>query len=394
MKPATPQKRFVARHLKHVRGALQLAVAGTVGVTTLAEAVHSAVLSAVVLSPKAPPPKTAGLTGAIYASVRGAAKLVGKGSETALDKLVKRLEETTAEPLQSDERAVGLQAIVNGVFGDTLHRLKSPWALPMTLREREMIAKKRRKRPSGRVLFVHGLCMHDGHWQSSDAGLDFAELLFEDHGLRPHYLRYNSGMAVEENGRLLAQLLEEQHSGRTRWRGEFHVVAHSMGGLVLRSALAQGRAGGMRWPSQLGNVVFLGTPHSGAPLERLGAVVDQVLEWQRFSAPWSALGKLRSKGITDLRTGRLASNNAQDSHVARFHAVAGTLLGDRGATAAESLGDGLVPVSSALAHGIPHEMLPIYSREIFHGVGHLSLISNPAVAKHVVRCISGEFNAG
>jgi pimeloyl-ACP methyl ester carboxylesterase len=390
MKPSPPAKRFLARHLKHVRGALQVAVAGTVGVSTLAEAVHSAVLSTVALSPKAPPPKTAGLTGAIYASVRGAAKRIGKGGETALDALVKRLDDPVVEAPLPIEGADSLQAIVNGVFGDTLHSMDSPWALPMTLHEREMLTAKRGKRPAGRVLFVHGLCMHDGHWQGSDTGVDFAELLHGHVGLRPHYLRYNSGMAIEENGERLAQLLEAQHSGRARWRGEFHVVAHSMGGLVLRSALAQGRASGMRWPSQLGHVVFLGTPHSGAPLERLGAVVDQVLEWQRFSAPWSALGKLRSKGITDLRTGDLASNSAHETHIARFHAVAGTLLGDRGELASESLGDGLVPVSSALAHGVPHALLPIHSRKVFHGIGHLSLISHPAVATHVVRCISGE----
>lgn len=390
MKPLPPAKKLVARHLKHVRGALQLAVAGTVGVSTLAEAVHSAVLSTVALSPKAPPPKTAGLTGAIYASVRGVAKRIGKGGETALDALAKRLDEPLVDAPHSDQGADNLQAIVNGVFGDTLHSLGSPWALPMSLHEREMPAAKRRKVSAARVLFVHGLCMHDGHWQSGDAGVDFAELLHGDGGLRPHYLRYNSGLAIEENGERLAQLLEAQHSGRARWRGEFHVVAHSMGGLVLRSALAQGRASGMRWPSQLGHVVFLGTPHSGAPLERLGAVVDQVLEWQRFSAPWSALGKLRSKGITDLRTGNLASNSAQDTHIARFHAVAGTLLGDRGDLASESLGDGLVQVSSALALDVPHALLPIHSRKVFHGVGHLSLISDPAVAKHVVACIASE----
>ena len=51
-----------------------------------------------------------------------------------------------------------------------------------------------------------------------------------------------------------------------------------MGGLVTRSALhSAGTDGCTEWPKRLKNIVFLGTPHHGAPLERAGNWVDTVL---------------------------------------------------------------------------------------------------------------------
>jgi pimeloyl-ACP methyl ester carboxylesterase len=83
------------------------------------------------------------------------------------------------------------------------------------------------------------------------------------------------------------------------------LLGHSMGGLLARSALHYGAQAGYRWPSQLGDLVFLGTPHHGAPLERAGHWVDIVLGATPYAAPFARLGKVRSAGITDLRHGNL-----------------------------------------------------------------------------------------
>ena len=48
------------------------------------------------------------------------------------------------------------------------------------------------------------------------------------------------------------------------------IIGHSMGGLVARSAVHQAAQAGMTWPRKLRRLVFLGTPHHGAPLERGG----------------------------------------------------------------------------------------------------------------------------
>ncbi|UUZ51461.1 GPI inositol-deacylase [Massilia sp. B-10] len=84
---------------------------------------------------------------------------------------------------------------------------------------------------------------------------------------------------------------------------ELLIVAHSMGGLVARSACHAAQEEGHSWPGLLRKMAFLGTPHHGAPLERGGNWVHLVTDLSAYSAPFSRLAKIRSAGITDLRHG-------------------------------------------------------------------------------------------
>jgi triacylglycerol esterase/lipase EstA (alpha/beta hydrolase family) len=59
---------------------------------------------------------------------------------------------------------------------------------------------------------------------------------------------------------------------------EFVVIAHSMGGLIARSAYHYGTVAGHKWPRQLRKIIFIGTPHHGTPLERLGNRVIGALD--------------------------------------------------------------------------------------------------------------------
>ena len=74
---------------------------------------------------------------------------------------------------------------------------------------------------------------------------------------------------------------------------------------LARSAWHYGTAAGHAWPRHLKKLVFLGTPHHGAPLERAGNWVDILLGATPYAAPFARLGKMRSAGITDLRHGNL-----------------------------------------------------------------------------------------
>jgi triacylglycerol esterase/lipase EstA (alpha/beta hydrolase family) len=58
---------------------------------------------------------------------------------------------------------------------------------------------------------------------------------------------------------------------------QISVLAHSMGGLLIRSALFYASQAGLHWPHLVKHMVFLGTPHHGAPLERAGNWVDELL---------------------------------------------------------------------------------------------------------------------
>ena len=56
------------------------------------------------------------------------------------------------------------------------------------------------------------------------------------------------------------------------------------------------------WNDLLVAMVFLGTPHHGAPLERGGNGLEFLLGVSSYSAPLARLARLRSAGVTDLLT--------------------------------------------------------------------------------------------
>ena len=180
------------------------------------------------------------------------------------------------------------------------------------------------------------------------------------------------------------------------------IVAHSMGGLVSRSAFHYGRKARHTWCKSLDKIVFLGTPHLGAPLERGGNWIDILLGATPYASPFAKLGKVRSAGITDLRHGSLLDADwldqdrfepALDSLTpvplpasVRCYTIAATI--DDGsntksvrAAGKRLLGDGLVPLKSALAnadgkHDDPKRNLnfPPENQYVLHGLNHMELL--------------------
>jgi len=372
-----------------LRGLLQLGVSGTVGVASLAQALHEAVLATAPL-PWLPSSALAkGVARLAYGSVRGVAGAVGKGGDSLLAFAERRLGgEARSMTPSAFPVPLGVRAVLNGVVGDRLEALGNPVALSMSIEPHGSARGLHRSARGPRVLFIHGLCMHDQHWQApTGRGEDFGDRLARDSGFRPLYLRYNSGLAITENGRRLAALLESRHRGPHAWRGPFHVVAHSLGGLVLRSAIAEGVAEGHVWTEQLQHVVSLGTPHGGAPLERLGKHAEAALRISRFSSPWAVLAAVRSVAIQQLGHASLAPSLRTPGSL-RWHAVAGTLGSkDRGRLDA-FLGDGLVPVSSALGQGAGSLSLEFEQRTVLRGVGHLALVRHPSVTQLLLQHIT------
>jgi pimeloyl-ACP methyl ester carboxylesterase len=230
--------------------------------------------------------------------------------------------------------------------------------------------------------------MNDTQWLRS--GHDHTPGLAASLQATPVHLRYNSGLHIAANGRALAQALERL---TRHWPVPLQgvtLVGHSMGGLVARSAVHEGQRAGHRWPALVRHLVFLGTPHHGAPLERAGHGADLLLASSPFTAPLARLGRLRSAGITDLRHGHLRHPDETrpdeplplPEGVACF-GVAACLAPRRGLLAERLVGDGLVPLRSALGeHDDPQRRL-VFARDCLHvayRTGHLDLLSSPAVA--------------
>ncbi|WP_413916314.1 hypothetical protein [Candidatus Skiveiella danica] len=154
---------------------------------------------------------------------------------------------------------------------------------------------------------IHGLCMNDLQWHTEKDGkvVEHGETISAALGYTPMQVRYNTGLHTSQNGHQLAARAGANGSiGRCRLT-KSPCWCTAWAACLIRSALYYARQDGLTWPRHLKNIVFLGTPHHGSPLERAGNWVDTILGSTPFTAPFARLGKLRSAGITDLRYGHV-----------------------------------------------------------------------------------------
>ena len=412
---AKPASKKPARHLRtsDIRGIAQLATQATTGVSRIAEGVHQSVWSTLGLAGGKAPGQTGGITGMIYNSVRGVAQLLGKGVDSVLIVLQPLLESAEAAQPGTPQREAVL-AVLNGVMGDRLAAGNNPLATPMTLRHQGEVldwnALPSGFKPTGKVLLlIHGLCMNDLQWRTQHDGhaVDHGEVLAAALGFTPVYLRYNTGLHTSQNGRELSAQLEQLAAHWPRPIQEITIVAHSMGGLVTRSAAHYAKGDDAGWLRHLKHIVFLGTPHHGAPLERAGNWMDVLLGGTPYSKPFLKLTTLRSAGITDLRYGHIVDEDWQghdrfrrkpDSREAlplpggvSCFAVAATTAAKRGLLAERLIGDGLVPLHSALGqHDDARRNLrfPKSSQAIFYRMNHMALLSRPEVSAQLIQWLA------
>ncbi len=376
-----------------LRGALRLATDATAGLAGLVEAVHERIARLPGARPPVQAGRTSGITGLVYRTVRGVTRLAGGSVDALLGLLGPALGNSQDGP---ERQAV--VAALNGVLGDYLATTGNPLASPMTLRVAGPA--------TGRVLvLVHGLCMNDLQWLR--AGHDHGVALHRDLGYTPVYLRYNTGQHISVNGRALASQLQDLLSAWPVPVQRLVLLGHSMGGLVARSAVHQAAAVGLPWPRQLTDMVFLGSPHHGAPLERAGNWVDIVLGATPYAAPFARLGKVRSAGITDLRHGnlldedwlgrdRFARSADRRKPVAlppgvRCFTAAATVSDGHAPARDRLLGDGLVPLDSALGrHAQAARALAFASsrQRVFPGVNHLGLLDDTDVYRQLRRWLA------
>jgi pimeloyl-ACP methyl ester carboxylesterase len=343
-----------------------------------------------------------GISGLVYGSIRGINRATGSGVDLALALLDRPPFTGMRLPQPHWDAALG---VLNGVVGDHLVEQGNPLALPMQLRSGGRPI-QRGEHPSGGklLLLVHGLCMNDRQWRRD--GHDHGSALARELGYTPLYLFYNSGRHVSENGRELSALLEELVVGAATPVEELTIVGHSMGGLVARSACHIAAEEGHSWPDSLRRIVFLGTPHHGAPLERVGSWVQSRAELSPYVAPLARLGMLRSAGITDLRHGSLRDEDWRDADAegrdprrplalpadVACHAIAGTLATPEGGRHLGLLGDGLVPLESALGqHRESSRALsfPQSHQWVGEGMSHFDLLSRPEVYDVIRSWLSG-----
>ncbi|MCT2583893.1 GPI inositol-deacylase [Actinophytocola gossypii] len=268
------------------------------------------------------------------------------------------------------QRALG---IANGMFGEKADARGGALPAAMTVRldhrridlDGDSLTAAFPDATGRLVVFLHGLVETERSWfhrhapGRSRSGTDFGSRLAEDLPCTPVYVRYNTGRRVSDNGGELVDLLTELVAGWPVEVTEIVLIGHSMGGLVARSALLQATEQPIPWFSTVTRLVCLGTPHTGAPLERGVVHVTALLDKLAVAAPLVRLLALRSDGIKDLARGSLHRTEWATEPTAtvapvptlptevRQYFVAATLTRSRESLLARFLGDLLVAPASA-----------------------------------------------
>jgi pimeloyl-ACP methyl ester carboxylesterase len=381
-------------HIQDLRGASRLAVEATRGVTALVEAVHLRIAGGpdILGRPLAGP--IGALSGLVYGSIRGVTTLVGMGIDAALAPLGPLI----GRSAPGAQREAVLAAL-NGVLGDYLDATGNPLAIQMRLRRdghpleltRQELNAALPAAGSKLLVFVHGSSMSDLQWRRH--GRDFAGALAQQLGYTAIFLHYNSGLHVSTNGRAFAALLETAFEQWPAPLDEIAIVGHSMGGLVTRSACHAAVVAGHRWMAKLRKLVFLGTPHHGAALERYGSWVDAALGISSYSAPFARLGKIRSAGVTDLRFGNVLDEDweGRDRFQLGRDARRPLPLPDGvECFAMAARADALVSVDSALGRHARPELTLAFpaAHQWVAAVTHLDLLGHPEVYEVLERWLS------
>ncbi len=388
--------RFSPIRAADLRAYSRLATEATIAVTDLLENMHHNISRLPGVFGEATDEPARGITGLVYRSIRGVTRKVGHGVDSILSVVAPQ----SLPDDVSTQREV-LVAVLNGVVGDYLLATDNPLQVRMQFRREGKALKLTPAALAGSipgvsgkiVVLAHGLCMSDLQWQRR--GHNHGEALAAEAGFTPVYLHYNSGLHISTNGHEFSEKLEQLIRAWPVPVEQLVIIGYSMGGLLARSACEDARRTGKSWIRHLRDMVFIGTPHDGSPLERTGNRLDALLGASPYTVALSRLGKVRSAGITDLRHANLDDADWHDHdrfksrrvrreavplpEGVRCYAIAGSVARRPNGLSERLAGDGLVPLFSALgSHRSPKRNLglPESRRWIAYKTNHLDLLAS------------------
>lgn len=359
------------------------------------------------LGPSAAPARVIhdGVSRAVYAGVRGGLRAAARTSAALL---AQRAGEDGPALAATPAGSLALGAI-HGLYGNHIEERGNRLALGMEIQRggrpvavtAQGLAEGFPDATSRIAIFVHGLCETDESWRHFPLRGDrtrrrtYGERLQDELSFTPVHVRYNTGLRISQNGRRLAEIIDDLVACWPCGVEELVLVGHSMGGLVSRSACHYGEQDHRRWTNVVRHVFCLGTPHLGADLEK-GA---NALSWAAGKLPETrSLGKFlnaRSVGIKDLRFGSCIEEDWCDCDPdeylrdrcqevpflpdAHYYFIAATLNEGPVGTL---IGDLLVRIPSASGRGngkgrrIPFEVDNGFE---LSGLTHFDLLNHPAV---------------
>jgi pimeloyl-ACP methyl ester carboxylesterase len=339
------------------------------------------------------------LSGGFHGSIRTANRMVGRVAGAGCDVVWPGRD---LRFLEGSSRGLATLAALNAALGDQLHEDGSDLAIEMQLLHggepwpEVPVADARRHL----VVFVHGLGGSERSWEAEPS---YPAMVEEELGATALALRYNSGRHVSDNGAELCAELERLVLGWPVPVETLDLVGYSMGGLVLRAACHAGAEHGLAWPGRVRRVVYLGTPHRGAPLEQVARLGLVGLARLGETRPLADLGRGRSAGIKDLCHGYVLEDDwrdhdadGMDDHRHLLPLLPGAEHCFVAATVTPRpswsglLGDLFVPYRSAAPVALVEIPEPDVTTHHLHvgSTRHLELTHHPEVARQVLAWLS------
>lgn len=337
------------------------------------------------------------ITDVVYTAVAESASLAGKVAEQTVDL-------PNSAPLSHTSRGAGLIAAVQGLVGDTLeaegHELATS---AMSVRvagvevslDKDSLATTFPAATPHLVVFLHGLVESEYAWKLGGRPT-YGDRLVDDLDATPIYIRYNSGRRISDNARSLAELMDELVGEWPVPVERISFVGHSMGGLIARGACCLGSDEWTQWVHLVRHTVCLGSPHLGAPLERLVHYGSAALNVLPETRPFSRLLRRRSGGIRDLFAGSLVDQDWRDRDPdalriaacqevpllfgAKHYFVSATITRSPRHPLGRIIGDGLVLVPSASGSNKSRRIgFEVENGMHIGSANHFSLLNNESV---------------
>ncbi len=299
-------------------------------------------------------------------------------------------------------------AVLNGLVGDYLDRTGNGLGFemafyregrPLTL-DAHSVAAAYPQATARIAVLAHGLMCTEDVFRDAE-GLDYGERLYKDLGFTPFHLRYNSGLPIADNGARLHALLEQLTVLYPQPIEEILLLGYSMGGLVVRSACHYAGLAKSPWLSLVRRAFYVGTPHDGAPAERVGRKIAKVLEAipDPYTRLFADISNLRSAGVKDLGDAPLRSEDRGRARLRdaehpvpllpsiRHHLIAGSLDLDPRIAWLFGESDTVVPLGGATSGGKPGaEGTPPLDRiAVIPGCTHVALAHDARVYERIKR---------
>lgn len=380
-----------------LQGITHLIIDATIGVTDIVEAMHKQVVHPPLLPSTRIQKLISTIARVTFKTIRWNTKFIGN----SISKFLKQLTPLVGKIKDSEKKEIIL-SILNGVIGDHLEKKRNPLELNMEFRYQSKTLqidsknfKKKHPKITGKIiLMIHGSCMSSLQWTRNN--YNHGEILAQELDKTLIYLNYNSGKHISTSGKNLNESLEELIENWPIPVEELTIISHSMGGLVTRSALYYAEQTKKEWTKYLKKVVFLGTPHHGSPIEKIGNYLDVLLESIPYAKPFAKLGKVRSAGITDLRYGNITDEDWKNKNRFElkgdqrqviklpknidFYSVAAILDNKT----SKILGDSLVDLKSALGQHKDADKNLDFKKEntfVLYQNNHLDLLNNHEITE-------------